>query len=149
MQRFSFRLETLLKIRKIEKEQAQMKLSDATAKLLAEKETLAQLQETMDSSLASLKAKQQTGLNVAMLNLFSDYIAAVNGTIILQHQKVTTAEQERFSCLKRLEASMQKCKLVEKLKEKRLTQYRLATLQEEQTILDEVGIQIFNHKNIV
>lgn len=143
MKKFRFRLETLLKFRKMEEEQAQIKMTEANIRLYKEKELLNQFQDRLVSTLDLLSKEQSGSLTVEILKTFSYYIDKIKRDIILQREQVAKAEDYRQECLTQLEDAMKQRKLVDNLREKRLDQYNIELLQEEQKVLDELGTQAF------
>ncbi|CQR71483.1 Flagellar FliJ protein [Sporomusa ovata DSM 2662] len=143
MKKFRFRLETLLKFRKMEEEQAQLKLTEASIRLYKEQELLNQLQNNLVVSLDLLSQEQSGSPTIETLKTFGYYIDKIKSEIIHQQEQVANAETYRQECLVVLEAAMKQRKLVDNLREKRLEQYHTELLQEEQKLLDELGTQAF------
>ena len=147
MRPFQFRLETLLKFRRLQEEQTQTRLAQATAAYMAEKERLARLQGELADHIARFRSLQKEPVTVATLKVFQDYNDKLKGDISHQHIRVAAADQRRRECLAALEEAARARKLVEKLREKRFAQYQTETLQEEQKLLDEMGLQAFTRNN--
>lgn len=143
MRPFQFRLETLLKFRRMQEEQAQIKLAEATAQYVAERERLAALEGVLADHVADYRRTLAEPVTVAVLKMFRDYTDKLKGDISLQHVRVESAAQRRQECLTALEEAARARKLVEKLREKRLAQYQAEALLEEQKLLDELGLQAF------
>lgn len=143
MKKFQFRLETLLKFRKMEEEQAQLKMTEASIRLYKEQELLSQLQNKLVVSLDLLSQEQSGSPTIDTLKTFGYYIDKIKREIIHQQEQVAKAETYRQECLVALEAAMKQRKLVDNLREKRLEQYQTELLQEEQKLLDELGTQAF------
>lgn len=143
MRPFQFRLETLLKFRRMQEEQAQVRLAEATALYVTEREALAALEEALSAHVADYRRRLAEPVTVAVLKMFRDYNDKLKGDISLQHIRVESADHKRRECIVLLEEAARKRKLVEKLKEKRFAQYQAETLLEEQKLLDELGLQAF------
>ncbi|MDR7865456.1 MAG: flagellar export protein FliJ [Sporomusaceae bacterium] len=143
MRPFQFRLETLLKLRRMQEEQAQIKLAEATAQYVAEREALAALEAELADHVAEYRRTLSEPVTVAVLKMFRDYNDKLKGDISLQHIRVESAAHRRQECLAALEEAARARKLVEKLREKRLAQYQAEALLEEQKLLDELGLQAF------
>lgn len=143
MKKFRFRLETLLKFRKMQEEQAQLKLAEATNRLLTEREVLGGLHSKLTFNLDLLNKEQTSNPTIETLKTFSYYIDKIKSDIITQQDQVTKATAYRQECLYVLEAAIKQRKLVDNLREKRLEQYNNEVLQEEQKILDELGTQAY------
>ncbi|HWR40405.1 MAG TPA: flagellar export protein FliJ [Patescibacteria group bacterium] len=143
MKRFRFRLETLLKFRKLQEEQAQLRLAKAEDVLRRERERLTVLEQNQTVNTDILRQCQQEGSTVEILKLYQVYLDKIKRDISAQKSVIAKAEQQRQECLKALEEAMKKRKLVENLKERRRLQHELEELSEEQKLLDEMGIQLF------
>ena len=143
MRKFRFRLETLLKFRKLQEEQAQIKLAEASNRLLQEQEMLAGMKDQLALTLDLLSREQAGNPTIDTLKTFSFYIDKIKSDIAAQQERVNKAAADRQECLRAMEAAMQQRKLVDNLKDKRLEQYHNELLQEEQKILDELGTQAF------
>ena len=143
MKKFRFRLETLLKFRKMEEEQAQIKMADANIRLFKEQDLLSQFQNQLLLSLDLLSKEQSGSPTIETLKTFSYYIDKIKSDIVSQHGQVAKAEVYRQECLTALEAAIKQRKLVDNLREKRLEQYNAEGLLEEQKRLDELGTQAY------
>ncbi|EGO63149.1 flagellar export protein FliJ [Acetonema longum] len=144
MQKFQFRLETLLKYRRMQEEQAQVKFAQATQRLLAEQTVLSDLQAKLETNHALMRQRQQeASLTVEQFLIIQRYEELLKDRIVIQTREVQKAEIQRNQCLEILTGCMQKRKLVEKLKERRWSQYQSEILQEKQKYLDEIGVQTF------
>lgn len=140
---FQFRLDALLKFRRIQEEQAQVSLAQATAKYLAAQEELVRMEDKLADHLAVWRERQQQPVTVGSLKMFQDYNDKLICDITRQQQSVAAAESFRQECIHNLEEAAKARKVVEKLREKRLRQYRAELLREEQKELDELGLQAF------
>lgn len=142
MQKFHFRLETLLKYRTMQKEQIEIKFAQATQVMEAERERLVEMNETMAKNMEVLRDKQQEVLPVETLKVFQNFFDKIKEEICGQSQRVQAAEQYQAQCLRELEDIVKQVDIVEKLRVKRVLQYRLEQLAEEQKTLDEIGLQL-------
>lgn len=149
MQRFQFRLETLLKFRGMQQEAAQVKFAEALHKLQIEQEKLTELDTQLTESLALFCEKQDRHelVNIEDFQMFSNFFEQVKLMIRAQQERVSVAEAFRYECLLALEDAVKSYKLVERLKEKRLLEYRVQFLQEEQKQLDEMASQRYAKGN--
>lgn len=143
MQRFQFRLETLLKYRAMQQEQAQVKFAQALQKLQTEQDKLEGLNSKLSNSLKTFCEKQERHelVNIEDFQMFSNFFEQVKTMIRIQQEQVNAAEAYRYECLLALEDAVKSYKLVERLKEKRLLEYRAEFLHEEQKQLDEMASQ--------
>lgn len=143
MKKFTFRLETLLKVRLMQEEEAQLKLAQATHLYLVEKEKEASLILTKEKTVTEFCNKQHEVLTVETLKNYRYYIDKIKEELFSQCQKTQMAAENRLTCLKELEEAMKNRQLVEKLKEKQWQEYQEQILREEQIFLDELGVQAY------
>lgn len=143
MKRFRFSLETLLSYRKLRVDQAQTKLASASLALQAEQQQLRLLVAEAEQLTELLRNVQQQPVTVEELMICNTYSEALKQKITRQHAVVQQAEQYHFECQSQLLAAVKQHKLVNILKEKRLTQYQIQLLAQEQKGLDEIGLQIY------
>lgn len=144
MKRFHFRLEALLNFRKMKQEEAQLRFMEACSELQREQELLMGLEQEEQAQLLEFKNFQRRkGLTVDSLLLFSNYFDRLKEQITEAANRVATAEAKRQAAMKELEEAVKSYKVVENLRKKRLAEYRLELLREEQKELDEMGTQIF------
>ncbi|MBP2653119.1 MAG: flagellar export protein FliJ [Firmicutes bacterium] len=144
MQAFHFSLETLLKVRKMEEEQLQVKLAEATAQFMAEKEQLELLKTRLAEHINKFRNCQNERVGISTFNVFHNYHDKLKGDISIQQERVELAQSAFQQCLASLEQAVKARKLVEKLREKRMLEYQTECLKEEQKFIDEQGLQVFS-----
>ncbi len=141
MKPFVFKLETVLEMRRRKEDDAKVRLSEARNNLNAAKEILAQLHAQQLASWEEFRRKQAEGeLVVTDYQLWYNFLTFLKKEIAKQEKVVTELAEKVALALKEMETAMKNRKAVEKLKEKRLEQYRLAVQAEEQIMLDEIAI---------
>ncbi|WP_312421785.1 flagellar export protein FliJ [Anaerospora hongkongensis] len=143
MKQFKFQLETLLRMRRLQQEEAQMRLVQATSRYQTELTALERLENEQKMQLAQFRAEQSKRQTIDTLKNYYFYFDKLNVSITVQQEQVEAADQQRCHCLTELAAATTKLKLVEKLKEKRLAEYKAEMLQQDQKLLDELGMQVF------
>lgn len=144
MKKFKFQLETLLKVTKSKKEEAEIKFAEASRKV---EELRAQLQvflAEMQAGQREYEALTAEGAKVTIgtLMIYNDFINWKRQQIERQQQLILEARAFRQKCLDELLKLMNKLKSIEQLKEKRFRQYQAEALAEEQKMLDEIGLQL-------
>ena len=143
MKQFKFQLETLLRMRRLQQEEAQMRLVQATSRYQTELTALEGLENEQKMQLAQFRAEQSKRQTIDTLKNYYFYFDKLNVSITVQQEQVEAADQQRCQCLTELAAATTRLKLVEKLKEKRLAEYKAEMLQQDQKLLDELGMQVF------
>jgi flagellar FliJ protein len=143
MQSFKFRLETLLKFRKMQKEQAQIAFWQATNQFRIEKEELTKLQGKLSENISLLRTFQQQLLSIETFKTFHYYFDKIKEEISKQENSVKCADEYRQKCLIMLEEAVKNHKVVEKFRDKKFQKYQIDLIKEEQKMLDEIGLQLY------
>ena len=144
MKKFKFQLETLLKVTKRKKDDAEMKFAEASryleecrAKLQI---LLRELQESQEE-FAELTSEGKT-ITIGRIMIYNSFFNWKRQQIEDQQQIILKATQDKQQKLKILMKIMTYLKSIEQLKEKRLNEYNAEVLFEEQKTLDEIGLQL-------
>ncbi len=143
MKKFKFRLDTLLRVRQLQKEQAQLNFAAAVSRVMAAKTLLEQLQLQLAENMASFHTVQNKPISIEFIRSYHYYFNKMQENIEGQQQSVQQAEQQQQQCLNALNTAVNKFKIIEKLRFKRLDQFKAEVLCEEQHYLDDVGMQIY------
>ena len=146
MKPFRFRLETLLDFRKMQKEQSQITFLKATNQLRIEKEKLMGLESKLAENIQLLRVSQQQSLTVEKLKFFQHYFDKINKDILQQNQSIAHAKEYCDECLQKFAEAEKNHKIVEKFREKKLQHYQIEAIQEDQKLLDEIGLQIYTRE---
>ena len=137
-----FRLATLLKYRKSIEDQRRTALATIKEKQYKEKEKLFHTQESQRSRQKQLQDTQgKTSLHLSYLNALSQDVLAQKTALQELHSQVLKATDEV------VEASKSR-KTVEKLRDKRMEQYKQYMLQQERKYLDEIAAGRFIRLNM-
>ena len=145
MKKFRFKLETLLKVTRMNKEQAQVALAMATREVEEARAQLSvYLQEMAQGhkDYAELTGAGRT-ISLGRLMTFNSFFNWKREQIESQQRVIMEKQAVRQKKMHELVAVMNKLKSIEQLKEKRLQQYMAEALQEEQKQLDEIGGQLY------
>ena len=145
MKKFRLKLETLLKVTRMNKEQAQVALAMATREVEEAREQLSvYLQEMAQGhkDYAELTGAGKT-ISLGRLMTFNSFFNWKREQIESQQRVIMEKQAVRQKKMHELVAVMNKLKSIEQLKEKRLQQYMAEALQEEQKQLDEIGGQLY------
>lgn len=148
MKKFKFQLETLLKVTKRKKDDAEMKFAEASRYL---EECRAKLQELLrelkeiQEEFATLTSEGKT-ITIGRIMVYNQFFNWKRTQIEEQQQVILKATQDKQQKLKALMKIMTYLKSIEQLKEKRLNEYNAEVLFEEQKTLDEIGLQLSMRK---
>ncbi len=144
MKKFRFQLETLLKVTKMNKDQAQVELAKATKKLEEARQYLEVLLEQMAQGHKDYEAITSKGsITLGTLMTYNSFFNWKREQIEQQQRHIMDCQSERQHRMTELVKIMNKLKSIEQLKEKRFQQYMAEVFFEEQKVLDEIGGQLF------
>ena len=144
MKKFRFQLETLLKVTRMKKEEAEVAFAKAVRALEEERAYQRQLLEDMAQGQRDYEkiSKEGTHIKIGRLMSFNQFFGWKRQQIEDQQQVILRANAVRQKALKVLMEQMSALKSIEKLREKRLAEYKAEALREEQKMLDEIGLQL-------
>ena len=144
MKKFKFQLETLLRVTRRKKDDAERDFAEASRKLEEAREGLNTLMAEMQKGQRDYDALAQEGVRVTVgrLMAFNSFFAWKREQIEMQQGIVLQMKGEKQKKLKALMEVMSYLKSIEQLKERRYQEYQAEALQEEQKMLDEIGLQL-------
>ena len=116
MHKFQFRLETLLKFRKMKEDQALVLFAEATKKLQEAELKLQTINEQKNQAIHYYRTCQQKVLTVEMLKLVRNYVDKLDRDLQWQQEQLEQAVIWRKECMQQLEDAMKQRKLIDKLK---------------------------------
>ena len=144
MKKFKFQLETLLKVTRRKKDDAELKFAEASRYLEACRaklqELIRELQEGQEE-FAEMTAEGKT-VKVGVIMTYNSFFNWKRNQIERQQDVILKATQDKQQKLKALMQIMTYLKSIEQLKEKRRNEYNAELLAEEQKLLDEIGLQL-------
>lgn len=144
MKKFKFQLETLLKVTRRRKDDAELKFAEASRHLEACRaklqELIRELQEGQEE-FAELTSEGKT-VKVGVIMTYNSFFNWKRNQIERQQDVILKATQDKQQKLKILMQIMTYLKSIEQLKEKRRNEYNAELLAEEQKLLDEIGLQL-------
>ena len=148
MKKFKFQLETLLKVTRMKKEDAEVAFAEASRKLEEAREGMNTLLAEMQQGQHDYEAlsKEGTRVTIGKLMAFNSFFAWKREQIEMQQNILLQMRGEKQKKLKALMDVMSYLKSIEQLKEKRLQEYQAEALAEEQKMLDEIGLQLTMRK---
>lgn len=145
MKKFKFQLETLLKVTRMKKEDAEVKFAEVSRRLEEQRARLTQLLEEMQRGQREYEALSGEGktLTVGRIMTYNSFFNWKRMQIEEQQKLILKTREEKQRALKELMDVMSYLKSIEQLKEKRLQEYKDLMLFEEQKMLDEIGLQLY------
>ncbi len=146
MNRFNFRLQRVLDIRETVEELKKRNLEKSIKALNDEFTRLTEMSLTLESSQNRLRVKISGRLNVIEIQSYFDYFNMLNKLIDLQEHRIDDAKKVVTSKRDELIKATKEKKILEKLKEKAWSLYKVEMGREEQNLIDEIAIQKFKKK---
>ena len=144
MKKFRFQLETLLKVTKMNRDQAQVELAAAAKKLEEARQHLEVLLEEMAQGHKDYDALTSKGrITLGTLMTYNSFFNWKREQIEQQQRLIIEGQAEKQRRMHELVKVMNKLKSIEQLKEKRFQQYMAEVFFEEQKLLDEIGGQLY------
>lgn len=145
MKKFKFQLETLLKVTRMKKEDAEVKFAEVSRRLEEQRARLTQLLEEMQRGQREYEELSGEGktLTVGRIMTYNSFFNWKRMQIEEQQKLIFKTREEKQRALKELMDVMSYLKSIEQLKEKRLQEYKDLMLFEEQKMLDEIGLQLY------
>ena len=148
MKKFKFQLETLLKVTRRKKDDAELKFAEVSRRLEDLKKQLQIFLREMkqgQNEFAQITGEGKT-VTINLIMTYNNFFNWKRSQIESWQQKIIKTTQERQEKLKALMDLMTYLKSIEQLKEKRLREYNEQLLFEEQKMLDEIGLQLYVRK---
>jgi len=139
MKKFKFRLQRVIEVRDVKKRQCQKELASSQEELAQREKLLEAASQESQASCEGLRRALKTAVKAGELTALDDWRNR-------QEEEVTMAavksEEQRQEVIRRRAAliiAAKEKKVLERLKERRLEEYRSEFLTEEQAFLDELG----------
>ena len=144
MAQFSFRLQSVLKVKIQQEDNLKNELGKAIRKLESEKLKLARLKTALDDLVAEFNEKTKK-TTVHKLIEYNEYLSLLTSKIKFQKENVNCAALNVDKIREELVKAVKERKILDKFKEKKLEEYLLEQKKLEQKTNDE--IVSYNHKD--
>jgi len=139
MQKFGFRLESVLNLKSQLEDNAKNSLARATIELESQKACMEGLKNINDGSINSLNAEVDKGIPVFRIRNYNSYFLLLKNKIKDQKEHVNIAEHAVDINREGLIKAMQERKILEKLREKKYQEYIKEQNKSEQLLIDELN----------
>ena len=146
MNKFIFKLQGVLDIRRELEEQAKAEFGMAQAELNAEEQKLAALVARKEDKIAELKELMSASLNVKKINTCKEGVEILKEMEKEQKLAVSRAETKVELARRKLTKAILERKTIEKLREKQLEEYKVMYEAEEQKINDEMSSYSYSER---
>lgn len=145
---FKFKLEALRQYRKRKEEKFQRSLHDVDNDLNQNYKVLDQMTVTRQSAFQATRYIRNTRFTPSDTLLFEPYLKRLNNQIAMQDITIKEKEKNRKELSDKLLSAVKKRKMVDKIKEYRLIQYRKEKNRSEQKESDEMAVLRYNKPQI-
>ena len=139
MQKFDFRLASVLNLKSQLENNAKNCLVRSTRELQSQKDCLEDLNNINNGSMNSLNSEVDEGIPVYRLKSYNNYFSFLKNKITNQKENVNIAEHNVDIDRESLIKSMQERKILEKLREKKYQEYIKEQNKSEQLLIDELN----------
>ncbi len=143
MNRFRFRLEVLLDLRKKKEEKIKLALAEKNNQILSAQKLVNELHDGLKAFQENEKTSRREHLDPVMLRYSITYRYALKKKLTDAIRQVDDLKAEAFRIQKELVIATQKRKAVEIVKEKRLIEWKRKNHIVEQNFNDDISQQAF------
>ena len=144
--KFDFKLQGVLDLIKMKEDLLGQDLAKLLRELLAEKNKLEIFNSDYNDTRVRLEEELTENLDLKKISFFNDYLRFLVGEIKNKKKMVSLMEEVIAIKRKELEKVMKDKNVMDKLKDKRLIEYKSDVLRQEQKVIDEIGTQRFIYK---
>jgi len=143
---YKFRLEPVLRHRKLLEEGLQKDFAVLKRQLLDERERLSNLEKVKNRYSGELQEKQVKIISASDILLYTDYLQQVTKEIENQWEKILETEKSVDQKREELIGAMKNRKTIDRLREKGFKAHVQELSKKEQDLMNEAAINIFNKK---
>ncbi len=136
--KFSFRFESILKLKEKEEESKKANLGIASKSLRQEEDQLTNLINQKTTMTDEIRSKSNSKLQIKDLQFFASKMQFVDQLISKQKVTVEVCEKKVDNCRVQLMEAKKQNKVFNILKEKDYEEYNYAQLKEEEMLLDQL-----------
>lgn len=140
MDPFKFKLEGLLKLRHFTEEKIKYQLGEIVQELTKLKSEIVQLKKDISVGFESQENMLKEATNGKMLQFYSYYIQGKREHIKYRQNLIANLEVQREKKVRELEKAMGDSKIVENLKEKKLTEFKMEVNKKQEEAREELAI---------
>ncbi len=135
----SFRLESLLRVRKNQENLVQRALGEINAKIVAGEDNLEAISKSATSTQQMMNQRYNQELDSSTLQLYNNYLNGLKIKTSQEQEEIQAATSEVEGKREELVEAMKKRRTLEFLKEKEIIRERAAAQKREIAFLDDVA----------
>ena len=144
--KFDFKLQGVLDLIKMKEDLLGQDLAKLLREIMAEKNKLEIFNSDYNGTRVRLEEELTENLDLKKISFFNDYLRFLVGEIKNKKKMVSLMEEVIAIKRKELEKVMKDKNVMDKLKDKKLIEYKSDVLKQEQKVIDEIGTQRFIYK---
>jgi len=148
MPKFTFKLQPMLSLKKQLEDQLKNELGKAIQKLEYEKNRLINIENEREEQINLIYKESTQGIVVEKLKEYSIYLSFLKDKLEAQKENVNYAQKNVDKYREQLVKAVQEREMLDKLKEKKLEEYKEEVNREEQKLNDEIISYNFNKNSI-
>ncbi len=146
VKRFDFKLQGVLDLIKMKEDLLGQDLAKLLRELLTEKNKLEIFKNDYNDTRLRLEEELTENLDLKKISFFNDYLRFIDKEIKNKKKLILLMEEVIAIKRKELEKVMKDKNVMDKLKGRKLTEYKSDVLRQEQKVIDEIGTQRFIYK---
>lgn len=147
MNRFRFRLEVLLELRKKSEDKVKLRLAEKNGMIIEGQKMVNLIHDELKNFQASEKAQRINTINPLLLRYSISYRYKLKHDLILASRSVDDLRADAYKIQNELVEATKKRRAVEIVKEHRLKEWKKESLAHDQQFTDEISQQSFIRKN--
>ena len=146
--KFKFPLENILKYRKNLQDNRILVLHNTKLTLKTEEQKLSEIEHNKQETLENGKIKQPQEINLLKRKIFHEYVNQINDNITKQNHTVDNSKLKVQKATNDLNEETKRKKILEKLREKHLEEFKIDLRRQEEKDGSEVALRnsFFNNK---
>lgn len=141
MKRFSFKLDTLLEMRKQEEEQVKLELAEKNREIITRQEELNQAYRDLKEMQETEKERRTESEAVTEMRYSVAYRYKLKSDILIAGRSIDDLRAEANGIQKRLVEAVKRRRALEVIRERRFNTWKKIYLREEQKFIDDVAQQ--------
>jgi flagellar protein FliJ len=146
VKRFDFKLQGVLDLIKMKEDLLGQDLAKLLRELLTENNKLEIFKNDYNDTRLRLEEELTENLDLKKISFFNDYLRFIDKEIKNKKKLILLMEEVIAIKRKELEKVMKDKNVMDKLKGRKLTEYKSDVLRQEQKVIDEIGTQRFIYK---
>ncbi len=143
---FNFKLQRVLQVKKHKQDQFKTQLANLKREYLQQESILWTLEESLQEQFVILIEKQKKLTNTIEILWSYNYIIKLREDIESQKKKLEELNKKIKEMTTKLIGASQEKQILENLKQRKWTQFKLEVEKQEQEFMDEVGITRYGNQ---